>query len=671
MKKILQSLTIDEKISLLVGAEAMKTGNANGKVRPVRMADGPLGLRIYPDDPTIAKVKNESTGEMEVVSPVAMPSFTVLANSWNIELSKEVASAIADDCLQNSVDLLLAPGVNIKRTPVCGRNFEYFSEDPFLAGTLAKAYIEGVQERGVGTSLKHFCLNNAEYDRQAISAEADERTMREIYLLPFEIALQAKPWTVMCSYNRIGGVYASENPWTLKEILREDFGFDGLIVSDWNATHNAYLAAKATLDLTMPSNPIHIQTLREAYDTGKLTEEEIDRRVEKVLALSKKASMEKPAPKLTNAERHAVAVRAAKEGITLLKNQDGVLPLSKERLLICGNFAQNPPSGGGSSLVWTKFTQTPLDKLLAKKTGAEVTYLPCHDFGAVGSAILNAPAVYEAAYRSNATICCVGNTKQIEFEGGDREYLRLPKVQEDLIVNLAKYTENLIVLVYAGSAIDMRAWIDKAKAVVFVGFAGEGVNKALTALLTGEENFSGKLSETFPLSLNDTPMGAMNATNGLVDRYTEGVFVGYRHYDEGKEVLFPFGHGLSYSQFVYSNLTVKKIAPLSYEVSYTVTNTSDFDGKEISQVYVRDVIASVSRPQKELKGYSKDFIKAGESKTITLQLGERAFAYYSVVLKKWTVENGDFEILVGASSRNLPLKAKILIDDAPDQYSKP
>ena len=636
------------------------------------MSDGPLGARAIKTIHHFPQRQNEQTGEWEDIPSVSMPAATVLCNSWNTELSYEVATVIAEDCIDRKIDLLLAPGVNIKRTPVCGRNFEYLSEDPFLAGKIAKAYIEGVQEKGVGTSLKHFCLNNAEYDRQAISAEVDERTMREIYLTAFEIALEAKPWTVMCSYNRILGIYASENPWILNEILRKEFGFDGLIVSDWGATHNAYLAAKATLDLTMPYHPKHSKLLKKAYEDGLITEEEIDERALKVLELTQKAEREKPASTLTREERHAVAVRAAEEGIVLLKNEENLLPFKgQKRLLVCGRFANQPPQGGGSSLVDMP-PQTPLGELLQNATGAEVTYLPCQDRGALGSAILNAPAVYEAAYRADATIVCVGNTKLLEFEGGDREYLRLPTVEEELIQNLAKYTDNLIVIVYAGSAVDMQAWIDKAKAVVFASFAGEGCNEALSNLLTGKTNPSGKLSETFPLSINDTPTGAMNATNGIVDRYSEGVFVGYRHYDEGnKPVLFPFGYGLSYSKFVYSDLEVTKTGKLCYEVSFTVTNVSSVDGKEISQLYVRDVISSVSRPQKELKGFAKIFLKAGESKKITLPLNERSFAFYSVPLKKWAVENGDFEILVGGSSRDLPLKAKLFIGDADEQYSKP
>lgn len=675
MKYDIKTLTLEEKLSLLVGGGNMHTSDANAKLPVVYVADGPLGLRSHQNYPNRPRIVNMATGiENPFVEPTAMPALHVLCNSWDPELVARNASSIADDCIDNGVDVLLAPGVNIKRSPLCGRNFEYFSEDPYLAGTMAKAYIEGVQGTGLGTSLKHFCANNSEYDRNAISSEIDERTLREIYLAPFEIALQAKPTTVMCSYNLINGVYASENGYLLSEILRGEFGFDGLIVSDWGATHNAVRAAQATLDLTMPYAPEHIEALRAGYENGELTEAQIDERAGKVLGLIEKTKIERRAT-TTKPERHDIAVKAAKESIVLLKNEENILPLTGGKLLVAGLFGKLPPyGGGGSSKVPTSYQPAPLTELLSARLGerAELSYALAHDYGALGSSTQYATKVYQKAYGADVTLLCVGTNPQLEFEGGDREHLRLPQVYEDMILRTAKATENLVVIVYAGSAIDMSAWIDKVKAVVFVGFAGEGGNEALADILTGAACPCGKLSETFPLCLEDAPTGTKRGGNGFVDRYTEGVFVGYRWYDETeKEVLFPFGHGLSYAKFEYSDLTVTKTGVAEYEVSYTVKNLSAVDGKEISQVYVRDVFAAVSRPKKELKGYSKDLIKAGESKRITVKLDYRSFAYYSTALKKWHVENGEFEILVGASSQDLPLKAKILIDDAPDQYSKP
>ena len=349
MKQKIKTLTLEEKLSLLVGGGNMKTSDANGKLPVVYFADGPLGLRSHQDYPNRPRIVNMATGiENPFVEPTAMPALHVLCNSWDPELVALNASSIADDCIDNGVDVLLAPGVNIKRRPLCGRNFEYFSEDPYLTGTMAKAYIEGVQKTGVGTSLKHFCANNSEYDRNAISSEIDERTLREIYLTPFEIALQANPTTVMCSYNLINGVYASENGYLLSEILRGEFGFDGLIVSDWSATHNIVRAVQATLDLTMPYHPSHIEMLRAGYENGELTETQIDERAEKVLGLIEKTKIERRAT-TTKPERHEIAVKVAKESIVLLKNEDGILPLTGGKLLVAGLFGKLPPFGGGGS----------------------------------------------------------------------------------------------------------------------------------------------------------------------------------------------------------------------------------------------------------------------------------------------------------------------------------
>ena len=650
MKYDIKKLTIEEKIALLVGADCWAISNANGKLPTVVMNDGPHGLRK----------PNPTTGE--TIKATAMPTLSALSCSWNPELSYLDGQTIADDCIEYQTDILLAPGVNIKRTPLCGRNFEYFSEDPYLAGIMGKAYIEGVQSKGVGTSLKHFLANNREYDRLSQTSEVDERTLREIYLPAFEIALQAKPWTVMCSYNPINGIYASENEYFLNDVLRKELGFDGVIVSDWGATHNPCRAAKATLDITMPYKKWQIETLTKAYEKGWLTEAEIDARVEKILQLIEKATTADKKLALTKEQRHENAVTIAKECFVLLKNEGNLLPLKQGKIAVCGSYANTPPMGGdGSSLVQTAYVQPPLAELLQNRLGNKAMVNFAYRFKSLTREIVNVNEVYKAAYSSDVTLLCVGTDKIIESEGYDRESIRLPLQQEDIIINAAKQTDNLVVLLYAGSAVDMSAWIDKVKAVVLVGFAGEGVNEALADVLTGKVSPSGKLTETYPLCLSDTP-SADYCGNGQVERYSEGVFVGYRWFDSmQKEVLFPFGFGLSYAKFEYSDLQVKKCSETDYEVSYVIKNVSNVDAKEISQVYVRDPIAMVSRPEKELKAFSKDLIKAGESKRVCVKLNSRAFAYYNVCKKAWTIENGWFEILVGASSRDIKLKAKIEI----------
>lgn len=654
MKYDIKNLTLEEKMQLLIGRNGWQLSNANGKLPDVFLADGPNGLRMH----------DLTSPTRETKKATAMPNISLLCNTWDPELAFLDGATIGDECLENGADVLLAPGVNMKRTPLCGRNFEYFSEDPFLAGTMAKAYIEGVQSKGIGTSLKHFCANNSEYDRLYQSSEVDERTLREIYLPAFEIAVQAKPWTVMCSYNLINGVWASENKWLLNDILRNEFGFDGLIVSDWDATHSQYKATKASLDLTMPHRPEHYENLKEAYEKGWITEAEIDACVERVLALMEKVTESKKEVTTTKEERHQNAVKIAKEGMVLLKNEDGMLPLTSGNILISGTLkGVTPFGGGGSAFVQSDFKEQPIANLLSERLGDKAKFTTARTYGSVKlpSDVANLRATYESAYKADKVLLFVGTNSAVEAEGFDRFRLRLSVEQEDLILNTAKVNENVIVVLFAGSAVDMSPWIDKVKAVLFAGYAGEGGQEAVADLLTGIACPCGKLTETFPICLEDTPCGAYRG-DGFVDSYQEGLFIGYRWYDKKqKEVLFPFGHGLSYANFDYSDLAIDKLGETDYEISYTITNTSSVPAKEISQVYVKDVFAMVVRPEKELKGYAKDLILPGESKRMKVRLNKRSFAYYSVPRKDWLVENGDFEILVGASSKDIRLKGCIHI----------
>lgn len=660
MKYNLKDFSIEEKLKLLTGKDNWRLNDLGGKLPEVFLADGPHGLR-----------KNTDNTDANPVRATAMPNISVLANSWNKDAAYLDGSTIADECIENDVAVLLAPGVNIKRTPLNGRNFEYFSEDPYLAGTMAEAYINGVQSKGVGTSVKHYCANNREYDRYFRANEIDERTLREIYLKPFQIALKAKPMTVMCAYNLVNGIWASEHKKLLKDILRDDFGFEGLVMSDWGAVHNHVNGIKAGLDLRMPYDANDYDELKAAYDKGELTEEEIDFCVSNILNfIEKTQNNKKTEVEYGKAERHKNAVEIAKEGIVLLKNEDGILPLDKSRsVAVAGVYADKPVlGGGGSAYVQTDFVQPKLADLIAEKLGVEVekcTAMNFFPFGLIltgGYIVRNVREDYDKIYNSDVAIICVGEQPQVMREGCDRPNMKLSPEQEEFIINAAKLNENVVVLVYGGSAIDMSAWVDSVKAVMFVGFAGEGVNEAVSSILVGETNPSGKLSETFPISLEDTftedDFGDKN-----VDWYNDGIFVGYRYYDKaGVDVLYPFGHGLSYSQFEYSDLEIKKLGKYDYEVSYNVTNVSDVDGKEISQIYVKEVLPLVIRPEKELKGFSKDLIKAGETKRITVKLDFDSFAHYGTGHDKWVADAGTYEISVGASSRDIKLKAKAIIE---------
>ncbi len=657
MKYDVKMLTLDEKLKLLTGLDNWRTYSAEGKIGEIVMSDGPCGVRKVRD----GKTENAT----------CMPSPSVVANSWSKEVAFLDGKTIADECIEQDVDIILAPGTNIKRTPLCGRNFEYLSEDPYLAGTLAREFISGAQSKGVGTSLKHYCCNNREFERFYQNNEVDERTLREIYLPAFEEAVKAEPWTVMCSYNLINGIYASENKYMLDDVLRGEFGFNGVVVSDWGAVHNQFRRVRAGLDLEMPYSINAYNDLKIAYERGYITEEQIDRSVKRILELIEKKESSVKSVEFSVEERHANAVAIAKEGIVLLKNDDDILPLKKGKILVSGEFAREPQiCGGGSARNTTSYVQIGLDELIAGKLGsaAEVSYLVSRSRTQGISDKFN--KTYVSAYDSDTVVICVGNDCIVESEDFDRQGIKLSKTAEDFILNTATINKNVVVVLYAGSAIDVSEWVDSVKAVVFAGFAGEGVNEALASILTGETVPSGKLAESFPTCIEETYTGLEHG-NGFVERYTEGVFVGYRYYEHlGLPVSFPFGHGLSYAKFSYSNLKIEKRGETEYEVSYNVTNESDFAAKEVSQVYVKDVFSSVLRPEKELKGFSKEEIGAHETKTITVKLDYRSFAYYNVSLKKWHVENGTFEILVGASSADIRLSGRIDVELPEDtQYT--
>ncbi|MBQ6922851.1 MAG: glycoside hydrolase family 3 C-terminal domain-containing protein, partial [Clostridia bacterium] len=555
-----------------------------------------------------------------------------------------------------------------------GRNFEYLSEDPLLSGVLAREFIKGVQGNGIGTSLKHFCANNREKGRRVQTSEIDERALNEIYFRPFEIALEAEPWTVMCSYNAVNGVYTSENRKLLKDTLRDKFGFKGLIVSDWGAVHNPYKSLKATIDLIMPYNEKTLDNVKVAFDKGLITMAEIDACVENVLKLVEKATSAKKVVNYTAEQRHANAVKIAKGGITLLKNENGILPLKDGgKYLVVGELSEKPVGGLGSAYVKTDYIYKSVTELLVEKLPkSEISYdrgaRSCADWAEGNRLKLEyTKSVYYEAYGKDAVIVFVsGDT---ESESFDRYHIKLKPEYEEVIRNVSRFNDNVIVVVSSGSAIDMKDWIDDVKAVVYEGFAGEGANEAISSILVGETNPSGKLAETFPLDLDDTFAGE-DTGDGFVEWYNDGIFVGYRHFDRyGIDVLFPFGYGLSYSDFKYDNLEIKKTGDCDFTVSYDITNISEVDGAEVSQVYVKDVFCMVIRPERELKGFEKTFIKAGETKRVSVKLDYRSFAYYNTALEKWHVENGTFEIFVGASSRDIKLKGKIDIE-LPDEMQQ-
>lgn len=656
MKRLtLNDLSAEEKLRLICSDGFWHTLSLGGKLPRVSVSDGPVGLR--------KEVRYED-GRVETVPSVAYPAVQSLANSWSREGARAMGEALADDCIDNEVDILLAPGVNIKRCPLNGRNFEYFSEDPYLAGTLAYEYIDGLQQSGVGACLKHYYCNNLEYNRFEQSSEVDERTLREIYLKPFELAAKAKPVSVMCAYNRINGVYASENKKGFR-ILREEFGFDGAIYSDWEAVRDRTAACKAGLDIEFPFNQKNYEKLVADYHAGLLSDEELNACAARVLDLVYRVEemKTKRQVKHTQEERRALARKLAEESIVLLKNE-GALPLQKGgSVAVSGEYAcpkrYSLFAGGGSSMVRNDEHFFDLAALLRVRTGAEVRYDPAFCTQGIVSNWQKPHKAFHDAAVCETAIVCVGTGSDIEYEGGDRANMRLPGAQEEMILEIARRNENTVVVIFAGSPVDMSAWKDEVSAIVWAGFCGESGGEALADILAGLVCPSGKLSETMPLSLELTPAYG-SYCDALVARYEEGLDVGYRYYDTYNiPVAFPFGHGLSYADFSYSALKAQAGEKLT--LSFALENTSDIPAKEVYEVYVHTIENFVYRPEKELKAYGKVEIGAHEKKEIEVVLEPSAFAYWSTATDGWKVDDGVYEIMIGASSRDIRLSLKVEI----------
>lgn len=665
MKKYtVNDLNAREKLRLLCSNGFWHTVDFDGKLPSVSVSDGPAGVR--------KEVKNEK-GETVTLPSVSYPSPQSLANTWSVECAALTGECLADDCYEKQVDILLAPGANVKRHPLNGRNFEYFSEDPLLAGEMARSYIDGLQSRGIGACLKHFCCNNLEYNRFEQTSDVDERTLREIYYVPFEIGCKAKPVSMMSAYNRINGRYASEYKKGF-DVLRNEFGFDGAMYSDWEAVRDRATAAKAGCDIEFPFSERNYEKLLKDYDAGVITDEQVDACAARVLDLAYRCKdMQKgKGVKRTVEQRLDAARRIVEESIVLLKNEGGLLPLKAgTRVALCGCYAKPERkmlAGDGSSHVVSLTEKWDLSELLKAELGCEVPFETMYYYDkALGT---NGYAQYAAkpfkgknnAATADVCIICAGTGAPFEYESFDRPTMKLPVAQERAILDLAAVNPNTVVALFAGSAIDVGAWADKVKAIIYVGFCGERGPNALCDVLCGKVNPSGKLSETFPVDFEASPV-ADGYIDAGVTRYAEGLDVGYRYYDRHPQnIAFPFGYGLSYSSFEYSDLKVEANG-LDVTVRFKIMNTSDVDGKETAQLYVSELSPVVYRPIKELKGFSKTEIKAGKTVEIKMVLDSRAFAYYSTADDGWRVNDGAFRILVGSSSRDVRLAATVVIEN--------
>ena len=658
-------MELKDCMRLLSGSGMWHTDSLDGRLDTVFMSDGPHGLRAQNE-----KIRKNNTS----CEATCFPTASALAASWDRDLVANVADGIADEAKAEGVSVLLGPGVNIKRSPLCGRNFEYYSEDPYLAGTLATAFINAVQKEGVGTSLKHFACNNQERYRMRENSQVDERTLNEIYLRAFEIAVKgAQPATVMASYNRVNGNYACANRELLTETLRDKWGFKGAVISDWGACLDLAACVKAGMDLEMPGNGgVHLQELEKAYEAGEISEEEIRRAADRVLALIEKYGEKHASPLSADARKallqrnHKRAVEAAKECAVLLKNT-GILPLEKGmELTVIGDLAAVPRiQGGGSSHINTLSSKNFLDVL--SESAIPFRYERGYDqrHNKI-NAVLEERAYNLAKDAKGPVIFFGGLTDISEGEGYDRENLYMPENQVRLLKRLKKLNKDLIFVSFGGSPYDL-APVSFAKAVLHMYLCGEGVMEACKSLLFGETNPSGKLAETFPYSIIDTPAYGNFSTSSEDICYTEGMFVGYRYYDGlGIDVAFPFGHGLSYTTFEYSDLKVlgKPGVDEKVKVRFNIKNTGKMAGKEAAQVYVVNKQGKLARAVKELRGFEKRIIAPGETVSFEVGLDDNAFRIYNVYSGKFETVNGEYEIAVGASSRDIRLSEKVNVNSA-------
>lgn len=653
-------LTLEEKASLTSGGDAWHLQGVEAKGIPGYMiTDGPHGLR---------KSNSATTGEVDLnnsVPATCFPPAAGLSSSWNPELIHQVGEAMAEECIQEKVAVILGPGVNIKRNPLGGRCFEYWSEDPYLAGHEAVGIVAGVQSKGVGTSLKHFAANSQETDRLRISANISQRALREIYFPAFEhIVKEAQPWTIMCAYNCINGVHAAQDRWLLTDVLRDEWGFQGIVMSDWGADHDRVASLNAGLNLEMPPSYTDDQIVYAARD-GRIQPAQLDRMAQGMIDLVSKtrAAMSVENYRFDIEAHDEVAHQAAVESMVLLKNDDAILPVAGDaKVTVIGEFARTPryQGGGSSHITPTKMTSF-LDALAER--GADVAFAPGFTLDLEpADAKLEAEAV-ETAKNADVVLMFLGLPEAAESEGFDRETLDIPAKQVELLKAVAAENKNIVVVLSNGSVVSVAPWAGNAKGILESWLLGQAGGPALADVIFGKVSPSGKLAQTIPMDINDDPsMINWPGEEGHVD-YGEGVFVGYRYYDTyDKAVDYPFGFGLSYATFAIDGVNVAKTGANTAHVTATVTNTSDVDAAETVQVYVAPGKAAVARPKHELKGFRKVFLKAGESAEITFDLDERAFAYWSEKFNDWHVEAGEYTVEVGTSSRDIAAVAVVTLD---------
>jgi beta-glucosidase len=654
------TLTLEEKASLLTGAGFWTTTAIPAQnIGSVTFADGPHGVRHQ-------KHGMDHLGLYNSEPATCFPPAVAVGSSWSVEVAARIGAALAREARALGVDVLLGPGVNIKRSPLGGRNFECYSEDPLLSGVLASAYVNALQEQGVGASLKHFAANDQETERMVISSDVDERTLREIHLSAFErVVTEAKPATVMCSYNKINGVHASENKWLLTDVLRTEWGYTGAVISDWGAVRTRPAAAAAGLDLAMPGpGEYATQSLIEAVKSGAVEEATIDEAVGRVLGLTAFTGTDPATADL--GAHHDLARELAAECAVLLKNKDKILPLKPQSsLLVVGEFAQTPRyQGGGSSHVNATQVDIPLQQLegRAGANGTAVHYCPGFSLEPADEDSLREAAV-AAARATDIAIIFAGNPEEEESEGFDRRRLELPPTQVQLIKAVAAAAPRTVVVLANGGVVSLEEWHDDVDAILEGFLLGQGGGKAITDLLFGDISPSGRLAETIPYRLKDTPTFLSFPGEQEHVRYSEGVMVGYRYYETvDQPVRYPFGHGLSYTNFEVSDLRAEAAGPDTISATVTVTNTGEVAAKHVVQMYVSTAAGPVQRPERTLAAFTKILLQAGETRSVQLTLDRRALRYWDITRSDWVVPAGNYTIQVAENASEVLLQQDVRLD---------
>ncbi len=656
--EILKALSLDEKVKWTAGNNMWTMiGSERLGIKSILVADGPHGVRVYKK-----RLHNEHLEQTHLLPSTMFPSAAAMAATFNEKLIYEIGETIGKECNMYGVDILLAPGVNLKRSPLAGRNFEYYSEDPLVNGKMATNFINGVQSQGIGTCIKHFALNEQENQRRWINTIADERTMHEIYLKPFKMAIKdANPWCVMSSYNRVNGHYAAESEYLLKDVLRKQWNYDGTVMSDWGGVQHKVKSIKNGLNIEMPGTSEFNDEVYQALNNKQLTEQEIDESLRPLLVLRDKVLDNKNKGQKTDLnQNHLIAAKIAEEAIILLEN-DGILPLNKGlKLGVVGDFAVTPRiNGGGSATLKPFILENPLEEL---KKSFEVTYAQGYIEENTDDNLLS--EVTSVSKSNDIVLFFTGTTEKLETEGKEREHMNLPKGHIEVFSEIKKHAKRIIVILNNGSAVDVEPIIEDSNAIVESWFLGGANAKALVKVLTGEVNPSGRLSETFPLRIENTPhYGFFPNKEDEVNYCGDIINLGYRYYDTHKLLVrYPFGYGLSYTTFSYSKLVLDKETVTDNDtltVNVDITNTGKVEGKEVVQLYVRDIESYYPRPYKELEAFKKVSLKPGETKTVKFELNKDAFSIYSSDFKDFRVESGEFEIMIGKNVNEIKLCEKV------------